>query len=105
MRSRRELASIIEQHRRELGMSQAELASRVGVSRQWVISMEAAEGNPSLTNLIAVLDALDLEIEVNQVSKASRASQATSTGPLLNDVPDLDQLVNRHRGHRPGREQ
>ncbi len=55
MRSQRELASVVEQRRRERGLTQAELAERVGVSRQWVNALEAAEGNPTFTNLLAIL--------------------------------------------------
>jgi len=46
---------VVEQRRRERGLTQAELAERVGVSRQWVNALEAAEGNPTFTNLLAIL--------------------------------------------------
>ncbi len=48
---------MVEQRRRERGLTRAELAGRVGVSRQWVNALEAAEGNPTFTNLLANLAA------------------------------------------------
>lgn len=92
MRSQRELASMIEQRRREYDLTQAELAQRVGVSRQWIIAVEAAEGNPSFTNLVALLDALDLRLEI---------SELTPTDKPVTVHPDLDELINRHRGPVP----
>lgn len=64
MRSRFELATLIELRRTALGMTQTELAQRAGVSRQWVNALEASVSNPSFTNLVAVLDALGLELDV-----------------------------------------
>ena len=58
MRSRFELATLVESHRRRMGLTQADLAARVGVSRQWINSLEAAESNPSFSNLVAVLQVL-----------------------------------------------
>ncbi len=88
MRSQRELASVVEQRRRERGLTQAELAERVGVSRQWVNALEAAEGNPTFTNLLAVLASLDLSLDIVEMTSAQRPAIVH---------PDLDELGNRHR--------
>jgi len=45
------LATLIELRRREVGLTQAELARRAGVSRQRINALEASESNPSFTNL------------------------------------------------------
>ena len=92
MRSQRELASTIERRRREQGLTQAELAERIGVSRQWINALEAAEGNPSFNNLLAVLDALALGLEITEIAPVDMP-------PAVQ--PDLDQLINRHRGPLP----
>lgn len=88
MRSQRELASVVEQRRRERGLTQAELAERVGVSRQWVNALEAAEGNPTFTDLLAVLASLDLSLDIVEMTSAQRPAIVR---------PDLDELGNRHR--------
>lgn len=64
MKSRFELATLVELRRAELGMTQTELARLAGVSRQWVNALEASVSNPSFTNLVAVLAALGLELDV-----------------------------------------
>ena len=92
MRSQRELASTVERRRHQLGITQAELAQRAGVSRQWVNALEAAEGNPSFANLVAVLDALGLGLEIAEIPAVHRPAVAH---------PDLDDLVNRHRAPLP----
>ncbi len=46
-----------------MGLTQAILATRVGVSRQWINSLEAAESNPLFSNLVAVLQVLGLQLE------------------------------------------
>jgi transcriptional regulator with XRE-family HTH domain len=79
---------VVEQRRRERGSTQAELAERVGVSRQWVNALEAAEGNPTFTNLLAVLASLDLSLDIVEMTSAQRPAIVH---------PDLDGLVNRHR--------
>lgn len=88
MRSQRELASLVERRRHERGWTQADLAARVGVSRQWVNAVEAAEGNPSFSNLVALLAVLDLGLEVVEVTPVPQPEIAH---------PDLDALVSRHR--------
>lgn len=89
MRSQRELATLVELRRRDLGMTQAQLAHHAGVSRQWVNSLEAGEGNPSLLNLVALLAVLGLELNIVEATSPASAPSV----PL----PDLDELVNRHR--------
>lgn len=86
--SQRELASLVEQRRREAGLTQADLAKRAGVSRQWVNALEAAEGNPSFTHLTAVLSALELSLDIVEDKFVERPAIVH---------PDLDELLDRHR--------
>ncbi len=39
----------LEEHRARMGLTQQELADRVGVSRQTIISLERGRYNPSIT--------------------------------------------------------
>jgi transcriptional regulator with XRE-family HTH domain len=41
--------------RRTLGLTQAELAQRLGMSRQWVVDLEAGRGAPHFPAVIAAL--------------------------------------------------
>lgn len=49
--------------RAERGWSQAELATRVGVSRNSIISIENGHFDPSLPLAFAIADAFDCKIE------------------------------------------
>lgn len=93
MRSRFELTTLVESHRRRMGLTQADLAARVGVSRQWINSLEAAESNPSFSNLVAVLQVLGLQLEVGP----AEPPDTRPTAPR----PDLSALVERHRNATP----
>jgi transcriptional regulator with XRE-family HTH domain len=50
--------------RRELGMTQAELATRLGVGASYVANLEAGRTNPTVGQLAAVADALRVDLDV-----------------------------------------
>lgn len=64
VRDAQELGRLVRARRMELGLSQSELAARVGSTRQWLSRFEQATNDVSLTHALAVLHALDLSIEV-----------------------------------------
>jgi HTH-type transcriptional regulator / antitoxin HipB len=80
--SMRDLAAAVKGRRLALGLSQAELAGRAGVSRDWVNYFERGKRTVELALVLKVLDALDLEIEI-----AVRDRDATAGG---RPVIDLD---------------
>ena len=52
----------IKTRRNELGITQQELADLTGVSINTIVAVERGIGNPSLSTLMALLDALGLEL-------------------------------------------
>lgn len=50
--------------RQELGLTQAELAKRVGVSRQQIALLESPDANVTLKTLERVAHAMDLRLEI-----------------------------------------
>ena len=58
----RELAAVIKDRRRIKGWSQAALAERVGVSRDWIINLEKAKPTIELGLVFRALKALDLSL-------------------------------------------
>lgn len=76
VRDAQELGRLVRARRMELGLSQSELAARIGSTRQWLSRFEQATNDVSLTHALAVLHALDLSIEVPS-PRASTEADAT----------------------------
>jgi len=89
IKSIRNLAAAVRGQRRDLGLTQAELATRAGVSRKWVYEFEAGKPSAELRLILRVLDALGLTLELGYQDDA----HATAGGTLA----DLDSLIEEHR--------
>jgi transcriptional regulator with XRE-family HTH domain len=59
-----DLAAIIRDTRQRRGLTQLQLATAVGVTRQSVVNLETGRGNPSLATVLAALRALELRLDV-----------------------------------------
>ncbi|MCF2619000.1 helix-turn-helix transcriptional regulator [Oscillibacter valericigenes] len=57
------MKNMIEQRRRERGMTQQQLAAALGVSRQTIISLEGGRYNPSLLLAHAIARLFGAQIE------------------------------------------
>ena len=68
--------------RQELGLSQAGLAARAGVSREWVNSFEGGKPTVEFGLVIRLLDALDLVVDI--------APRPPDTGASARGQVDLD---------------
>jgi y4mF family transcriptional regulator len=83
IRTPADLGAIIRDRRRELGLGQAELADRVGVSRQWIIGVERGRPRAELGLVLRTLDVLairlDASVEVNEGKSRS--------------TPDIDAII------------
>jgi HTH-type transcriptional regulator / antitoxin HipB len=89
IKSIRNLAAAVRGRRRDLGLTQAELATRAGVSRKWVYEFEAGKPSAELRLILRVLDALGLTLELGYQDDA----RAMAGGTLA----DLDSLIEEHR--------
>jgi HTH-type transcriptional regulator/antitoxin HipB len=69
------------------GLTQAQLAARAGVSRQWVSELEHGKPTAELGLVLALLDTLRLSLDVRDEGEYP-ASQAA----------DLDAVLEEHRG-------
>jgi transcriptional regulator with XRE-family HTH domain len=63
IKSVHDLAATARGRRSALGLSQAALADRMGVSRDWVNSFEAGKPRVELILVLRLLEALDLRLE------------------------------------------
>jgi HTH-type transcriptional regulator / antitoxin HipB len=94
-----ELGAAIRHRRRQLNWDQQSLAERVGVSRQWIVEIEAGKLRAEIGLLLRTLSALDLQLEIS--------SQHENTAPPVEgrhrrlDLDfDIDAVVERARGLR-----
>ena len=84
-----DLTSLIKQERKTHGWTQAELAERSGVSRDWIIALEQAKPSVELALVLRTLKALNLPLSIN------KPNQNAEAGINLNEI--LNQT--KQRGH------
>lgn len=58
-----DFAVLVRSRRREIGLSQAQLAERISVSRQWIIDIEKGKPRAELALILAVLEALGIQLQ------------------------------------------
>jgi HTH-type transcriptional regulator/antitoxin HipB len=87
--SLRDLATTVRARRRQLDLSQEELAARVGVSRQWVGEFERGRPRAELGLVIRLLHALDLRFALVEGDSDPRSPGHGSV--------DLDALLEEYR--------
>jgi HTH-type transcriptional regulator/antitoxin HipB len=83
-----DLAAIIRGRRLSLGLSQEQVATRTGVSRQWVSELERGKPTAELGLVLGLLDALELNFEL-----VVREGEGRLTVSV-----DLDAVLDEHRG-------
>lgn len=66
------IGAIVRDHRRRQGLTQADLAQRAGVSRGWLVRLEAGHPTAETSTVFKVLRTLDLEL----VARPMRRTQA-----------------------------
>lgn len=89
IQSIRDLAAVVRGRRTDLGLDQASLARRAGVSRKWVYEFEAGKPRAELSHLLRVLDALGLALDLTSEPEARSSASA--------EAIDLDALIEEHR--------
>ncbi len=84
-----DLAAAIRGGRLRAGLSQEQVAARAGVSRQWVGELERGKPTAELGLVLGLLDALELNIELEDRGGAGRPTASV----------DLDGMLEKYRGH------
>ncbi len=80
IRTPADLGAVIRERRTELKLGQAELARRIGASRQWIVGIEQGRARAELGLVLRALDALGLRLD-------------TGVTPSRKGAPDLDAIV------------
>lgn len=83
------MAAIVRGRRKELGLSQAEVAARAGVSRPWLSEFERGKPKAELHLALRLLEALDLDMTLQSPDDASR-------GVGTEGAPDLAAIVDSY---------
>ena len=70
-RTPKQIGEILRRRRRQTGMSQGELGSRVGLRQATISQIESGHGATKISTICDLLAALDLELTVAGRSKGS----------------------------------
>jgi HTH-type transcriptional regulator/antitoxin HipB len=92
IRTPSDLGLLIRERRRQLGLTQAELAQRTGVGRQWIVEVERGKSRAELGLILRALAQLDLQLAVGQDDASPRLPEPS---PL-----DLDAIIEAARKER-----
>ena len=98
MRTPLDLGLVIRDRRRKLGLSQAELARKVGVGRQWIVAIERGKSGAELGLVLRTFSALGLSI----TSETNNRPPRTADDVTAIDVTaiDIDAVVSNARRDR-----
>ena len=91
IRTPADLGAIIRDRRKQLKLDQAVLASRIGVSRQWVIQIEHGRPRAELGLVLRALDALGIQLDATAGEPHRRRAGAV----------DIDAIVAKAKKARP----
>ncbi|WP_073250496.1 helix-turn-helix domain-containing protein [Cryptosporangium aurantiacum] len=88
LRRRRETIGVLADHRRAAGLSQTELAARMGTSQSTIARLEAGEVDPRISTLERYADALGGRLDVTLRFDPAPAAPIPPGLPLLRPVSD-----------------
>lgn len=91
IKSVRDIGAVSRGRRLSLGLSQAQVAARARVSRQWISEVEAGKGTAELRLVLQLLDALGIRLTLDD-GAGSTGQDVPSPGAV-----DLDALLDEHR--------
>lgn len=94
VRTDADLGIVIRDRRKQLGLDQGTLASRAGVSRQWIVEVEKGKPRAEVGLILRVLRVLDMELIARLAG--SWSPEAISPPGII----DIDAVIDRARDHR-----
>jgi y4mF family transcriptional regulator len=87
--SMRDVAAAVRGRRKDLGLSQADLAARVGVSRAWINAVEAGKPSVEFDLVLRLLDHLGLRLDLAKPGNLGDVFKGRSV--------DLDSVLDEYR--------
>ena len=95
LRTPGDVGAIIRERRRTLGLDQAALARKVGVSRLWINQMEHGKPGASLNLVLRTLAAVGVELSTDAHAQPLE-DQPIAIVPDIN-APDINAIVHAAR--------
>jgi y4mF family transcriptional regulator len=86
IRTPKDIGALIRSRRRSLGMSQADLAARIGTSRLWISEIERGKPRASLALVLQTLSALGLELSTDDDGKSVKRSSQEPNDTLTREL-------------------
>jgi HTH-type transcriptional regulator/antitoxin HipB len=86
--SMRDVAATVRGRRKDMGLSQAELAARAGVSREWINAFETGKPSVEFALVLRLLGPLGLRLDLAPEGEVESAAKR----PV-----DLDSLLDDYR--------
>jgi HTH-type transcriptional regulator/antitoxin HipB len=84
IRTAPELGAAIRERRRLLRLAQIELASRVGVSRQWIIEVEKGKPRAEIGLVLRTLEILEIDLSISDVTKGTSWAKPAILDAIVN---------------------
>ena len=94
LRTPTDIGAFIKARRRTLGLDQAELALRIGVSRLWVNQIEHGKAGASLGLVLRALAALGVTL-VGTIEGEAETSRKRKPAPVV--TPDINAIIAKAR--------
>jgi len=95
LRTPTDIGLAIRERRRSLRLSQATLAKRVGVGREWIIEIEKGKRRAELGRVLRTLEVLGLVLRTEEPASVRPAEATPAT------AVSIDAVIAAHR-KRPG---
>lgn len=92
VRTPQDIGALLREQRQKAGLDQAELARRIGVSRQWLIEVERGKARAEIGLILRALNVLDIPLEVGAPSHVSGVADSA-------DI-DIDAIVDAARNQQ-----
>lgn len=80
-----DLQALVRGHRKDLHLTQAELAARAGVSRRWVCMCEAGHETAEIGRVLAVLQAIDIHLTATRVPEQTSGAAGGTAGRTVGE--------------------
>ncbi len=86
VRTPQDIGALIKSRRRSLGLSQADLASKLGTSRLWITEIERGKPRASLSLVLQAISALGLELTTDDEGKGQKESMGPFSDPMSREL-------------------